>query len=714
MDEIIDLEANDVIVIDDEAESNIAAAVLCVNVATHTGPEQLFDFLRRREVCGAVDVRLRPTRAAAALRRFAVSQGLDWEWRPALAATGSTGAEAAERAAVLVRLAKAAWTKHQNGGRNKLPCVLFEGEDWHNCTARRRLAEELRQRGVALRHAGNTPEEDEQPLEVPKELVAAAAKAAKDAEAAAVPPIREPEPPQLSDPPSASQAARPATARAGRGRASRKRGASGPATVFEALEEAAELFVGLRHARAERLMVDRKLCNMATDRKGTRGRNIYQADHHKPSRFEGMSGQLPDAGLAVSPLVPAWSWLREKWRSALRKLFVALAAAGLSMLVYQRLRRAIRMSRLVDEQLERWTKKGPAKEPVVECEVPVEHGATGQDVDLDVVEVPVGLAFECERIRQQLRQKFSCESDVEVVEALLGHFKEREGMVPEEEALLQLPWIDVAALAQLTYWYDRRPRETEEVQDVPKEERNRDAKYGRWTKKIGREKVIYSSVGLKSRVRTRGHLGAKVFRRPAGVDVTRLSTLQRAASLCGHEPLLSLVESTMDSLRPKNVARIAWSEVEAHNSKDDLWLLIDGKVYDVTSFLSLHPGGGQLVVDAAAQDATSLFERTHGEGLRYSLRLLNQFFIGVCDNPAQAKPAEPEAPSMEFLQTLRSITGALHTFDEAKATGEAQGILKKVFSPGCARPVLPACLQTIASAPQWKLSNQDAFRLHRW
>ena len=28
---------NDVIVIDDEAESNIAAAVLCVNVATHTG-----------------------------------------------------------------------------------------------------------------------------------------------------------------------------------------------------------------------------------------------------------------------------------------------------------------------------------------------------------------------------------------------------------------------------------------------------------------------------------------------------------------------------------------------------------------------------------------------------------------------------------------------------------------------------------------------------
>ena len=32
------------------------------------------------------------------------------------------------------------------------------------------------------------------------------------------------------------------------------------------------------------------------------------------------------------------------------------------------------------------------------------------------------------------------------------------------------------------------------------------------------------------------------------------------------------------------------------------------EVYDVTSFLSLHPGGGQLVVDAAAQDPKGLGE----------------------------------------------------------------------------------------------------------
>merc|ERR1740130_633028 len=132
----------------------------------------------------------------------------------------------------------------------------------------------------------------------------------------------------------------------------------------------------------------------------------------------------------------------------------------------------------------------------------------------------------------------------------------------------------------------------------------------------------------------------------------------------------------MEQLSPKNIAHIPWEEVQKHTAKDDLWLLIDGNVYDVTPFLDLHPGGGQLIIEAAAQDATSKFELTHAEGLRYSLRLLNQFFIGVCSGHEAAPKMDPSAPSPEFLSILRSITGALHTFDEAKATGEAQGLLR--------------------------------------
>lgn len=106
------------------------------------------------------------------------------------------------------------------------------------------------------------------------------------------------------------------------------------------------------------------------------------------------------------------------------KLALAAAAAGLSVLAYQKLQERWRRKHL-EEHLERWTSRGPAKEPVVECQVPVEHGASGEDLEYDVVEVPVGLAFECERLRHQLREKFLCD-DLKLVEELSSYFAKKE------------------------------------------------------------------------------------------------------------------------------------------------------------------------------------------------------------------------------------------------------------------------------------------------
>jgi len=360
-----------------------------------------------------------------------------------------------------------------------------------------------------------------------------------------------------------------------------------------------------------------------------------------------------------------------------------VTAAGLSVFAYRHGRFFLRRRRAI-RQLQLWCSAGPADEPVVDFEVPISHGTGEEEPEFDAVEVPVGLLFECERMRAAVREKLGLADDDEVtlVDALKPMFlaaTDEDGELGGDEGnlMVHLPWIDLAALAQITYWYDRRPRLDDALADALKqvqEVRQTDAKYGRWTKKVSREKVIYGTVAL--RTRTRVHLGAQVFRRPAGVDVTRLSTLRRAAALCGHQLLLELVEETMEKLKPRNVARIPLAEVQKHTSNSDLWLLIDGKVYDVTAFLDIHPGGGQLIVDASGRDATSIFERTHGEGLRYSLRLLNQFFVGVCPDADKAEPVEPEVASPEFIDTLRSITGALHTFDEAKATGEAQGMLR--------------------------------------
>ncbi|GLT36954.1 hypothetical protein SLA2020_112990 [Shorea laevis] len=77
-------------------------------------------------------------------------------------------------------------------------------------------------------------------------------------------------------------------------------------------------------------------------------------------------------------------------------------------------------------------------------------------------------------------------------------------------------------------------------------------------------------------------------------------------------------------------------EISRHNTKDDCWIVIDGKVYDVISYLDEHPGGDDVVVEATAKDATDDFEDVgHSESAR---ELLQNFCIGELDKSAPTIP----------------------------------------------------------------------------
>lgn len=49
-------------------------------------------------------------------------------------------------------------------------------------------------------------------------------------------------------------------------------------------------------------------------------------------------------------------------------------------------------------------------------------------------------------------------------------------------------------------------------------------------------------------------------------------------------------------------------EVAKHKSTDDLWIVYNGLVYDVSKFIDEHPGGEEVVVDVAGTDATEEFD----------------------------------------------------------------------------------------------------------
>ena len=49
------------------------------------------------------------------------------------------------------------------------------------------------------------------------------------------------------------------------------------------------------------------------------------------------------------------------------------------------------------------------------------------------------------------------------------------------------------------------------------------------------------------------------------------------------------------------------ADVAKHNTKSDCWVVVDGQVLDVTSFLSEHPGGELAILTFAGKDATEEF-----------------------------------------------------------------------------------------------------------
>ena len=55
-------------------------------------------------------------------------------------------------------------------------------------------------------------------------------------------------------------------------------------------------------------------------------------------------------------------------------------------------------------------------------------------------------------------------------------------------------------------------------------------------------------------------------------------------------------------------------EVEKHNTPSDCWMIVNNKVYQVTQYAALHPGGTAAITDYCGKDATEPFLTKGGRG----------------------------------------------------------------------------------------------------
>ncbi|KAL7473000.1 hypothetical protein ACHAXS_013379 [Conticribra weissflogii] len=73
---------------------------------------------------------------------------------------------------------------------------------------------------------------------------------------------------------------------------------------------------------------------------------------------------------------------------------------------------------------------------------------------------------------------------------------------------------------------------------------------------------------------------------------------------------------------------ITMEEVRKHNKEEDVWIVVNNKVYDCTEYLDLHPGGADPILINAGEDSTEDFVAIHSTK---ATKMLDKFYVGDLD-----------------------------------------------------------------------------------
>ncbi|KAL1917337.1 uncharacterized protein VTP21DRAFT_4993 [Calcarisporiella thermophila] len=122
--------------------------------------------------------------------------------------------------------------------------------------------------------------------------------------------------------------------------------------------------------------------------------------------------------------------------------------------------------------------------------------------------------------------------------------------------------------------------------------------------------------------------------------------------------------------------KISAAEVAKHNQQGDCWVIIHGKVYDLTNFLPDHPGGVKVITRWAGHDATEAFDPIHPPDIieRY---LSPDVCLGEIDTPFLGQEylrKKSEIIMAERRKAIPPLGEMLNLFD-------FEEIAKKVLSP---------------------------------
>ncbi|KPI38862.1 Ceramide very long chain fatty acid hydroxylase SCS7, partial [Cyphellophora attinorum] len=132
----------------------------------------------------------------------------------------------------------------------------------------------------------------------------------------------------------------------------------------------------------------------------------------------------------------------------------------------------------------------------------------------------------------------------------------------------------------------------------------------------------------------------------------------------------------------RTLPTIPLDEVRSHNTKDSCYVTIGEHVYDVTSFIEDHPGGGELILEYAGKDVQEIMKdeisHAHTEA---AYEILDDCLVGFTatepvlnaatksTSPSSVVPLPPTANGANTLRAEGVDTTTLPTRPVYASTG---------------------------------------------
>ena len=124
----------------------------------------------------------------------------------------------------------------------------------------------------------------------------------------------------------------------------------------------------------------------------------------------------------------------------------------------------------------------------------------------------------------------------------------------------------------------------------------------------------------------------------------------------------------------RTLPTILSSDVETRNTSKSCYVTIGTKVYDITSFLDDHPGGGNLILEYGGKDVSTIMgdeiSHTHSEA---AYEILDENLIGFVATAPVIKVVTKSNHPDDILPLPPNANGA----KELKESGAADGVAMK-------------------------------------